>query len=1426
MHIMASSGENEEAHTALSNTTRIHIAYLSPTDISGGRHIEAAVVLVWPYSSATKELSLLLAERDVSLRKARGQVKVTFHGAVAREVARLKPGIGDKVQLGLRDIELVAEQDEVSTPGKKAGFTLHSRRAVVLHVFPDNGSTRLVNFVAPTTPPTSPPQLSHGRNGAIIEFETPASSHTLDISKTRAAPDSAAKFRTSQRLSSNSFPGSLVDPFTEEDGYVQGRGRKRAKFARYSGAWRLADSDEELDVDVDHTPGDSGVVDGTSPGDEHVSEAEEVVDVTQGPSPVKSLVAEPHFAEVPREEQPQMLKHTSIENGSASSIDDHASIEYKHFEQLPSPESEHDDESESSSSSTDQIIPVERMSMSPAASTSVATPRLEAVTSPGLPIVSPFVSNNQHFPSFPGHTSQIDASAQPIEQANAVLPVSERDVQDAAMLTERSETPVPAFYQEVTQTVLEHDAQLAIPPSGLVAQDIDLDALQQQIEIENGEGFGAETIGNVNEDEDMYGPPALRLFEPESALEEQHAFPQMTAATTSNAGNPILLDDDDNDSKGEEDQATGETGEGETDDDADEDELREDMNEDLAAKQTVLDAQEAEEILDEILESESEVSVAAETPSVASSLPISARSNAVLVGDKRNEDGPELPHTYVDLESPESAMQSEDDVAPDRDDMSTFNGAAPASTRSPQYFDGMPDEVGPVAMPLLPVDMVDVELAPVNGQPIDILDSTDDHKDSGMEEGITDTVLSQSASEGPGAVVDEPSTPQGVQINNTSPEDQGELQPDLVYETLSRPFDNQQLPPEEVDHPLVERDDALPPLPQTDGPPTRRASRRLLEKPPMSDNVYSDYFTPRKPATKVKNAALSENASLSTGQTREQIGLGSSSPRSEMHIDEERERPVAQPMLEMRQPTEAGNAPWASSRGVATNMGYYVYLDYLGDYYDQLVDVMAICTADATAPERAKSGPKDFNATIHLADSSASADNSTTTTAQIFRPRKHAIPAVKRGDVVLLRNFKVQTQLHKPFLLSTDESAWAVFNSTEQNASVAGPPVEFGDMERAFAARLFGWWTNQGKNRYPDLPTQTQSQAADGRAVLKKPAPQPLDLRRSPRRTRQDRDSRDSEPPSEQEPSPSFNPTSPTFSKDSARGPTPTRPTSAVASLTSPASGMATRSTRSASAAAAGPEDKGKAAAPASEAGLTQLSPPRSRSRHVQIQQTAVSDHTDDEHESVQHHPAEDDSTIMSGTETSASSKRRHRHERVSTSLIHELRDGTQWVDVDDFEVVSVSEQETEDEDDNGQDPGVQSTAQPGPTAQDISPQSLVSDTPSKRGRGRPRKEPTSGRRGRPRKIPQHQHPQEQDEGSTTGSEANDTPSKQRPDQLQSEQPQHLQVHADQADERPQSSHSQASAAAAEAGSGRVTRSKAAMEHNIHELRDGATYED
>lgn len=123
------------ASDALPSLTKVPIAQLSPgLEQREEKCINATVTLVWPYSSSTKSLSLLLAEPDFRLRRSNGQVKAVFHGPIAEKVAGSHIGIGDTVCLALKSSNFVANDAATQTPGRCVAWDVHFDNGVALEV--------------------------------------------------------------------------------------------------------------------------------------------------------------------------------------------------------------------------------------------------------------------------------------------------------------------------------------------------------------------------------------------------------------------------------------------------------------------------------------------------------------------------------------------------------------------------------------------------------------------------------------------------------------------------------------------------------------------------------------------------------------------------------------------------------------------------------------------------------------------------------------------------------------------------------------------------------------------------------------------------------------------------------------------------------------------------------------------------------------------------------------------------------------------------------------------------------------------------------------------------------------------------------------------------------------------------------------------
>lgn len=126
----ASQSHDLDRHTSL-----ISIPELSPDLQDPDRYsFQAVVTLVWPFSSSNRQFSLLLAEPDFRLRNQNGQLRVTFRGVCAEEVALTKVGIGDTVTLSLQGARWAENKKIQSTPGKSLSWELQFKNRVKLEV--------------------------------------------------------------------------------------------------------------------------------------------------------------------------------------------------------------------------------------------------------------------------------------------------------------------------------------------------------------------------------------------------------------------------------------------------------------------------------------------------------------------------------------------------------------------------------------------------------------------------------------------------------------------------------------------------------------------------------------------------------------------------------------------------------------------------------------------------------------------------------------------------------------------------------------------------------------------------------------------------------------------------------------------------------------------------------------------------------------------------------------------------------------------------------------------------------------------------------------------------------------------------------------------------------------------------------------------
>ncbi|EEH33257.2 hypothetical protein PAAG_04310 [Paracoccidioides lutzii Pb01] len=152
--------------------------------------------------------------------------------------------------------------------------------------------------------------------------------------------------------------------------------------------------------------------------------------------------------------------------------------------------------------------------------------------------------------------------------------------------------------------------------------------------------------------------------------------------------------------------------------------------------------------------------------------------------------------------------------------------------------------------------------------------------------------------------------------------------------------------------------------------------------------------------------------------------------------------------------------PNTNATGLRTRLSYFSPLSTLADNFNNMTDTISVVISCSQIGQSTK-GPREYYTTLHLTDPSMAG---MTVCAQIFRRTKSPLPAVAKGDVILLRDFKVQTIDHSMMLLSMAASSWAVFPAgSDTDVEMNGSPVEYGAEEIRFVSTLREWFLVEGE---------------------------------------------------------------------------------------------------------------------------------------------------------------------------------------------------------------------------------------------------------------------------------------------------------------------------------------------------------------------------
>ncbi|KAL2811322.1 hypothetical protein BJX63DRAFT_399322 [Aspergillus granulosus] len=427
-------------------STAIPIAQLSTdVDILAEKSIHSVVTLLWPYSSSTKSLGLLLAEPDFRLRRLNGQVKVLFHGHVAEEVAKSHVGIGDKVYLSLAGSRLMENNAVAQTPGSRSAYELHFDASAFFEVWRDSKLLSVVQVDRSSSPPASADipatPRTPGLNGSTY------TAGPLDS----ASWQSPAFFERSRK--SFGLADITFDPFEEEDGYVPGKGRKRPRFSMRSNEWRVIDEREspgEKDLPDWTVIFDEELATNSDADEERTSKPQDAGDSGTSPRP-EAVVSGPasENADVAMVDSQPIVSEVETEQ-SNDGITDNANLLRPDNAPKSNPETTRE-------SDTSEI-----------AHLSTNTPRLHPIPSPGLPDPSPLVTSNSpsgYFIPVPEADVEVQ-SITPLVSASEVIsepgePTTPPQIQSDSEAVQIDEDDAVTVYTDDVQVLPD-----SISPSG------------------------------------------------------------------------------------------------------------------------------------------------------------------------------------------------------------------------------------------------------------------------------------------------------------------------------------------------------------------------------------------------------------------------------------------------------------------------------------------------------------------------------------------------------------------------------------------------------------------------------------------------------------------------------------------------------------------------------------------------------------------------------------------------------------------------------------------------------------------------------------------------------------------------------------------------------------------------------------------------
>ncbi|OAX85399.1 hypothetical protein ACJ72_00210 [Emergomyces africanus] len=1148
MELFTSTNET----SALASTTLTPLAHLSPSlDDCEDRHIRAVVILLWPYSSCTKQFSLLLAEPDFRLRDRKGQVRVSFRDASAEAIAKSQVGIGDTVVLSLGGAEWQNNDAEISTPGKGVDWDITFSSRLLLEVYRNSElfttvkveaprqQRRYVDSNTPATPNRSPSTPQAQTNGEPVALPTP---------ENWVSPAFSRKFSSSFGSLSN----STFNPLEEEDGYIWGKGRKRTKFSRPSSEWIFVDTppsppppagtdaceDEDLEIEEDQH-------DVTM--DEHRFQGDTVPN-SQATAPVDDGTLEAEAM------QTSGSPKQYLQNESMNSFSLHAgpNISGAFNSTVDHSQTAGSTTTFTQNSSWNTALS-QQPTMTPFSSFGNAFEQEQSIHEavgerlpPGLSPMSSMVNSlgtpfadtgNNILPSGSPPSRQFQVYDTPTPQLitskhGVALDVDEPDYElgyndETAMKEPEDAHYMPSHLRAASPTlVLDSDKQKKFDPETTETNhtvplacveehekhitdfhNVERQAVPTMAPGVSGQGNGVNQVmideeGENQEEieDDIIGNIREHLGEGiEGYVEEKHGemFDEenISPRPTENLEEELVELEEEMEERMEEE--------------LDEEEREEDMDiysgDEMGRTSSEGSSQlESEEAYDEELDFELEEDTFPPRPAYLAG-PRGPPEVIVLDSDDEDEGRPLIPSAPQHVERVSSDVPTER-VDIERTDLSHLHDLPAAGFAPNVRLDecSYPEtaEYGSEANPLLQ------DIASPSPQPDSNFDETSQRETASYVE--TSLHTKSEPAEGDGEYDVEArrksesvdnyrhSNPSFSSVSMSDSELEAEhvlsngiaIDPELYRPGKRKSPETDSEVQSSVDLSLshdgaadVEswgKAEILVPQDSKDRlatPIEIRQSIDIPSSPSASDAVSTDDEL-------VAFQLFRDMEAQERRQTLQAPDLGDEMPLSSPHTPKEAKQSMpddagvndtAKDDIDIpngKPPRHAPSIrkavvepstifqPNTNATGLRSRLSYFFPLSTLADNFNSMTDTISVVFSTSKISQSRK-GPREYYTTLHLTDTSMSG---ITVSAQIFRRTKSSLPTPAKGDVILLRDFKVQSMDHRMMLLSMTTSAWAVFpRGNDTDVQMNASPVEFGPEEQEYVATLRKWYQEEGE---------------------------------------------------------------------------------------------------------------------------------------------------------------------------------------------------------------------------------------------------------------------------------------------------------------------------------------------------------------------------